>query len=186
MKEPGAHDLQYLQKYMEAEEMGPRTLTGEDSDTWGTTETPPFQACDLITLQPAHHEDAFSRWFTESALRKYLFNSWCHRKRKPSTKFGVITYREKTLLRVTHFITSILASMFPIASITILWFVTSSGARLGIIAAFNLVLSICLTGFTKATRAEVFAVTAACVPLPFTHHCPYIASRAKLNAFLHR
>ncbi|OMP83492.1 hypothetical protein BK809_0004873 [Diplodia seriata] len=34
-------------------------------------------------------------------------------------------------------------------------------ARLGMIAVFNLLLSICLTAFTTARRIDVFAVAAA-------------------------
>lgn len=57
--------------------------------------------------------------------------------------------------------TSILASVIPIASIAVLYYVQSMPARFAIIAAFNILVSVCLSGFTNAKRSEVFAVTAA-------------------------
>ncbi|KAI0617669.1 hypothetical protein TUN199_10331 [Pyrenophora tritici-repentis] len=56
---------------------------------------------------------------------------------------------------------SILASLIPIASIVVLCFVSSMPARLGTIAGFNVLVSICLMAFAGAKRAEVFAISAA-------------------------
>lgn len=80
---------------------------------------------------------------------------------KPSPIHGVIGYEDSTIYYITYWITSILASLIPIASIVLLYCVNSMRARLGIIAAFNVLVSICLMGLTNAKRVEVFAITAA-------------------------
>lgn len=84
---------------------------------------------------------------------------------KPSKIHGSIGYEDSTIYRITYWFTSILASLIPIASIAVLYQVQSMSARLGIIAAFNVSLSICLMGLANAKRAEVFAITAAYVIL---------------------
>jgi hypothetical protein len=57
--------------------------------------------------------------------------------------------------------TIILASSLPILSIVLLYYVHSMTTRLGLIGVCNLLVSVCLGAFTKANRAEIFAVTAA-------------------------
>jgi membrane protein YdbS with pleckstrin-like domain len=80
---------------------------------------------------------------------------------KASPVHGVIGYEETTVFRVTYWITSIIASLIPIASIAVLYVVHSMSTRLAIIACFNVLISICLCGLTNAKRAEVFAVASA-------------------------
>lgn len=79
----------------------------------------------------------------------------------PSPTPGVVGHEDKLVYRVTYWITSIVASLVPIASIAILYCVQSMPARLGVIAAFNVLVSVCLMGLANARRADVFAITAA-------------------------
>jgi hypothetical protein len=65
------------------------------------------------------------------------------------------------LLRITRWVSSIVASLLPVMSIAILYCVSSMLARLAIIGAFNFFVAIFLLGFTKAKTGEVFAVAAA-------------------------
>lgn len=90
-----------------------------------------------------------------------MFRCGCARFKTPSKVHGVVGYEELSILRMTYWLTSILASLLPIASIVILYCVRSMPARLGIIAGFNVFLSVCLIGLANAKRSEVFAVTAA-------------------------
>jgi len=83
------------------------------------------------------------------------------RLKKPSTVSGLRGFHDSSLLQLTFLITSLLASLLPIASISILYCINSMSARLGTIAAFNIVLSLCLSAFTTANRSEAFAITAA-------------------------
>ncbi|KAF2030199.1 hypothetical protein EK21DRAFT_112119 [Setomelanomma holmii] len=62
---------------------------------------------------------------------------------------------------MTLCITSVLASLLPIASILVLVNLELLKATLWTIAVFNVAISACLNIFADAKRAEVFAVTAA-------------------------
>lgn len=57
--------------------------------------------------------------------------------------------------------TSMLASTLLILSVAILYFVGTLKARLGLIAAFNLLLTFSLAAFTTAKRVEIFAIAAS-------------------------
>jgi len=54
---------------------------------------------------------------------------------------------------------SILASLFPVLSIIVLYRVHSITKRLVIIGAFNILMSVCLGVFTDAERSEVITIT---------------------------
>jgi hypothetical protein len=159
MEEPSEDDLEHIKYYLESEDMGPKALTGEDCGTWGTVLDPNRRAPDLISLRPPGQMDAFSRWFTKKAVEKFLETGLY--RRFSSKVHGQSGYKESSLLTITHFITSIVASMLPILSITVLWNVKSAQARLGIVACFTLLLTVCLTVLTNASRTEVFAMTNA-------------------------
>ena len=160
MPEPSKYDLDYIQRYMETRDMGPLKMTGPDADIWGSVAEPKSYSPDLVALHARHDEDPFSKWITGTGMDIFF---WCHghRWRKPSPVHGMVVYSDGKLLRITYWITSILASLLPVSSIIILYCVQSMLARLAIIAGFNFVVSLCLLGFTNAKRSEVFAVTAA-------------------------
>lgn len=159
LEEPCKGDIADLQAYLETPEMGPFALRGPDAKTWGTTDSPHQRASDLISLVPLQKQDSFSQWFVEKAMR-FFFACNGHRRRRPDKVNGMIAYKGSKLLHITYYITSALASLLPVLSISILWIVQSMPARLGIIAGFNVLISLCLNALTTASRAEVFAVTA--------------------------
>jgi len=173
MDEPNGYDIEHIQAYLSSDAMvevgndGRKALAlrGLDHGIWGSTQAPMERANDLITIQPLDRGDSFSRWFTYKAVRK-LFDIPCLCKPKPSKITGLPSYKETTLLRFTLYVTSILASLLLTLSITVLWLIKSSGWRLVTIAVFNLLLSVCLTACTTATRAEIFSVTATYVFKP--------------------
>lgn len=158
--EPDKWDLNYIQHFLATKDMGPLALIGDDATIWGSTLAPDSHSPDLVALKPRQKEDAFSKWVTENAIIS-LFRCGCARFKKPSKVHGVVGYEDSNIFKITFWITSVLASLIPIASIVVLYCVHSVEARLGIIAAFNLLLSACLVGFTNARRTDVFAVTAA-------------------------
>lgn len=155
--EPGQWDLDDIQKLLY--NMG-LPLKGLDSTVWGTVIAPKDYSPDLITLCPRKKEDPFSDWMAEKAVAN-LLRCGCSRLMKPSRVHGVIGYEDTRVMKITYWITSILASLIPIASIIVLYCVHSMSARLGVIGAFNLLISVCLSAFTNAKRSEVFAITAA-------------------------
>ncbi|OAL06557.1 hypothetical protein IQ06DRAFT_209913 [Phaeosphaeriaceae sp. SRC1lsM3a] len=163
-QEPGKWDLHHLQDYLQTNEMGPLALCGDDATIWGSQHNRKSHKPDLVVLRPRAQKDALSVWAAESTIFN-LFRCGCARFMKPSKIHGSIGYEDSTIYRITYWFTSILASLIPIASIAVLYQVQSMSARLGIIAAFNVSLSICLMGLANAKRAEVFAITAAYVIL---------------------
>jgi len=140
--------------------MGDLALNGPDAEIWGSACNHKSYKPDLVTLCPRAKKDAFSAWAAESTITN-LFRCGCARHMKPSRVHGVVGYEDSTIYRITYWITSILASLIPIASIAVLYRVQSMTARLGIIAGFNVLVSICLMGLANAKRAEMFAITAA-------------------------
>ncbi|KAI4920753.1 uncharacterized protein J4E92_008397 [Alternaria infectoria] len=158
--QPSTWDLHHIQNYLQSAAMGDLALNGPDAEIWGSACNRKSYKPDLVTLCPRAKKDAFSAWAAESTITN-LFRCGCARHMKPSRVHGVVGYEDSTIYRITYWITSILASLIPIASIAVLYRVQSMTARLGIIAGFNVLVSICLMGLANAKRAEVFAITAA-------------------------
>jgi hypothetical protein len=160
IEKPPACDLDYIQKYMETDEMGPQGLYGLDCSTWGSKEHPDHHATDLLTIKPALKEDLFSNAFVHYAVGTF-FDCLGFFRRKRSKQIKEVAYRRESLLRITHFITCLVASIPPILSVVVLSTVTSLHLKLAMMAVFNLILAISLSIFANANRTEVFAVTAA-------------------------
>lgn len=160
--EPERWDLEHVQSLLEPEmnNTGPLILPGPDGAIWGSVAKPKSYSPDLVTLCPRQKEDPFSSWVSKAALLN-IFRCGCDQFKKRSRKHGVVGYMDTSILKITQWLTSILASLFPIASILVLYCVHSMPARLGIIAGFNILLSVSLIGFAGAKRSEIFAVTAA-------------------------
>jgi hypothetical protein len=166
---PENWDLHYLQNYLASKDMGPYALMGRDAGLWGFASDRDSHKPDLVALQPRTERDAFSMWAARKAVGR-LFTYCFARFVKPSRTHGLVGIEDTVVYRVTYGITSILASMIPIVSIIALYYVDSVPARLATIAAFNLLISICLMGLASAKRAEIFAITAAYVwQLPFLY-----------------
>jgi hypothetical protein len=114
-----------------------------------------------VTLRARQQEDIFSTWIVEKAIKRVFL--CCRHRIKPSEVYGMKGYEAQTFLRVTYWITSVIASVLPSASIIVLYCIKSTWVRLAALTVFNLLVSVCLTAFTTAKRSEVFAVTAAYV-----------------------
>ncbi|KAJ4294547.1 hypothetical protein N0V90_008238 [Kalmusia sp. IMI 367209] len=155
---PSQADLGWVQNFLHVD-LG-LSLCGPDATLWGSVLARKSHSPDLITLCPRPKEDPFSNWAIEKTI-VYLFQCGCARFMKQSSTHGVIGYEGTKIVRITYWMTSIVASLIPILSIVILYMVRSMAARLGIITGFNVLLSICLSGLTNAKRSEIFAVTAA-------------------------
>lgn len=165
---PSMHDLRYIQNYLESSEMD-EFLTGKDANVWGSVDAPDDRAPDLLSLLPRHNEDFFSRWMTGSAVEKLLRLSQGRRRASttatasPSTahRNNLVGVKDDIVLRCTFVFVTMLASGLPILAIVILYSVKSLTTRLGLIAVFNMLLSLSLATFTSAKRADIFAVSAA-------------------------
>lgn len=160
MKTANKWDIRFLQKFLVPKDMGTLILIGDDSTTWGSLANPNGYSPDLIALRPRRNEDPFSRWVANNIVPAFLRSS-CVKLKEPSPFYGAVGLEDSSIFRVTAWMTSIIASLLPITSIILLSVVDPMKARLGIIAGFNLLVSVCLSTFTGARRVEIFAITAA-------------------------
>lgn len=151
-----------MQTFLHSKQHMDLCLLGPDATIWGSLSRPQSHSLDLVTLCPRKKEDPFSNWVVDNAIEK-LFRYGCACFLRPSraNMRGIIGYEDGKIMQITYWLTSVIASLLPIGSIVILYKVHSMAARLGIIAAFNVLVSLCLSAFTNAKRAEVFAITAA-------------------------
>jgi hypothetical protein len=159
LKSPDRFDLTDIQSFLRSEDMGEDYLEGVDARMWGTREDPEDHPTDLVGVHPRKEADRFSSFVSERAI--CLFKCGLGRLTNGNRHLGRKVYFDSTVLDVTLWITSIVASLLPIASILVLLHFKSLTARLWTIAAFNVAISACLNIFAEAKRSEVFAVTAA-------------------------
>ncbi|KAI9697151.1 MAG: hypothetical protein M1820_007886 [Bogoriella megaspora] len=161
MKSPSSFDLDYIQRFLVSKEMLPATLAGADCNTWGTVHKPKGYEPDIVMLRPREKTDILTKLVIEKGTSKF-FSHGLGRFLKPSPVHGgLVGFEGSTLSRLTYIVTTALASLLPVASITVLYFINSPKLRLGFIAIFTVLLSISLALFTSAKRAEIFALTAA-------------------------
>jgi len=139
---------------------GALALIEKDAHTWGSVLDRTSHSVDLVALRPRQQEDPFSGWISKNAL-VLLLRCGLARIKAPSRIHGVVGYNDGTIFKITYWISSILASLIPVLSIVVLYRVHSITNRLGIIAIFNILMSVCLSGFTNAKRSEVFTITTA-------------------------
>ncbi|KAJ4361046.1 uncharacterized protein N0V89_001615 [Didymosphaeria variabile] len=160
--EPDRYDLKYMQRFLHSKHHMDLCLLGPDATIWGSLSEPHAHSPDLASLRPRKKEDPFSNWVVDNAITKLVrCGCACFLKSSRADMRGIIGYEDEKVMQITYWMTSVIASLLPIGSIVILYKVQSMAARLGIIAAFNVLVSLCLSVFTNAKRAEVFAVTAA-------------------------
>ena len=76
-------------------------------------------------------------------------------------------YPDDDVETVTNILGTIFSSLAPLISIVVLSFVRNPDVRLGLVCVFTLLFSSCLAIATKARRVEIFAATAAYLPLPY-------------------
>lgn len=159
--DPTHFDLMDIHNLLWSDAMGAGAMRGSDVNIYGHGDDPELHAIDLAGLCPRGKQDVFSQWISENAI--HFFKCGLGRLNKANKQLGSNVYYDSTVLKVTGWITSIIASLLPIASILVLINVHTLKAKLFTVAAFDVLLSVCLTVFTDAKRSDVFAVTAAYV-----------------------
>jgi hypothetical protein len=139
--------------------MGPGDMVGADSMFWGSPMDPDVHAPDLIGLCPREKTDAFTRFVADNAV--HLFDYGLGRLLRKDPHFGNQVYYDSTVIRVTFWVTSFLASLLPIGSIIVLINLETLRLKLWAVAGFDVLISFCLLLLTDASRKDVFAITAA-------------------------
>lgn len=108
---------------------------------------------DLIALRRTAEEDVLSQ---------LLQNHWAFQKRKTSDPLDRTTiYKNRHVVRTVATISMIIAAILLISAILSLHVVSSSKAKLGLVAMYTLLFALSVALLTNARRAEVFAATAA-------------------------
>ncbi|CAG8953422.1 hypothetical protein HYFRA_00010171 [Hymenoscyphus fraxineus] len=153
---PHKHDLEFLQTWLQSTTMGNLPIWGVDGDIWKNS-----SSGDLIALSPSKCEDSLGLFVLEST------STWWHscigrRLKKPvDEEMQYLEYKNKRVLRVADGLSSVLFSLFLVASIMILHFVASTIVRLIVVAIFTTLFPFALILVTNARKVEVFAGTTA-------------------------
>jgi hypothetical protein len=162
MKRPDPYDIHDIQNLLASEEMR-QPFGGFDRGTWGgavDAEARKSYSRELVVLRSRKDMDTLSRVVGTRAIT-WLSACGAERWKKANVRWGMIAVHDSTIFRLTFWFTSGVASIMPVISIILLVKMETLNGKLGIIAAFNVLISICLTLFTEARRTDVFAVTAA-------------------------
>lgn len=77
----------------------------------------------------------------------------------------MVEYSDTKVTRAANLIGAVLASVLPVIAIVVLLFVEGKGARLGLIALFNVIFSTCLWFLNEGNIIQVFSATSAYVDL---------------------
>jgi hypothetical protein len=138
--------------------MGNLPITSDDREAWGTeTEH------DLVSVRDTMDADSFTVWVSEWLVPSFHWVIGKHFKESVSwdPASGISWYSDTHVKVVLGVLGTVISSLFPVVSIVALYFVNAVPARLGIVAAFTAVFSLCLALMTRARRVEVFAATTA-------------------------
>lgn len=138
--------------------LGNSPLRGPDQHSWSEDHTH-----DLLAIHNRSSRDPLSRWVVNSLI-PYLHAKLLHRFKKPlaeDPESEICGYEESAVANVMNVLSIVVASMLPIASIVILYFVENMLDRLPIAVAFTGLFALCLALTTRARRVEIFAATSA-------------------------
>ncbi|KAF1950479.1 hypothetical protein CC80DRAFT_577070 [Byssothecium circinans] len=159
LRSPDHFDLKDINCFLYSEQMGGGRMKGEDHGTWGAKDDIYDHPPDIVAVKPRLHVDKFSRYIAENTV--HLFKCGLGRFTKRDRHLGTRVYYDDTVLKITLWMTSLVASLIPVASILVLREFHTDQQKLGVIAGFNVLITLCLLLFTEARRTDIFAVTAA-------------------------
>ncbi|POS69131.1 hypothetical protein DHEL01_v212473 [Diaporthe helianthi] len=153
---PNKIDLGFIKEWLERDSMGAFPIFGPDMDAWSHTE-------DLIALKPRSPQDPTSRWFTATIFPLYhgLIGQKVKDPESPELGDGLYNCNEAILSSRANIFTTVLASLLPVLSITVLYTIHADIIKLGLIVVFSACFSLALALTTNARRIEIFAATAA-------------------------
>jgi hypothetical protein len=155
---PNRYDVEFLRDWLQRPDMGDFPISSHDKDAWHK-ET----EYDLIAISARKNMDSFTQWVSASLVP--AFHTLLGKRYKDPLPWhvtaGVAHYSDSNINRILDIMGTVFSSLFPILSIVVLYPVNYMPARIGIIAAFTAIFSLCLAVMTGARRIEIFAATAA-------------------------
>ena len=135
--------------------MGNLPISGLDQSTWSSH--------DLLAISRRTSTDPFSRWLSNTCI-PFLHHLLLSRFKHPiaeDPESEICHYKDEKIATFVSVLSTVAASMLPISSIVILYFVADMLTRLAIVVGFTGVFALCLTLTTRARRVEIFAATSA-------------------------
>jgi hypothetical protein len=126
---------------------------------------------DLVSLKAALHTDMLSRFLRRywpvavsiflqfSSVQTQLMVNQSVKSGSSSSHFGY--FDERRINFAVAIISTLVAAILLVGSISTLYFVTSPGKQLGLLAGFTAGFALSVALLTNAQRAEIFAATAA-------------------------
>ena len=184
IERPDKNDLQLVASWT-VHPHGGGDLPDDPGETlaWGDNKHPVNH--DLLCLKPrSATRDRFTSWLTGSGLvsfHEYVATHTSLLSKAPSkssvdsekgsvsgarysvwdAKTGLVDYSEAFLVTLADNISTVVASLLPVVSTIVLYFIGDTIARLGTIVALMAIFAMVLTIFTEAKRIEIFNATAA-------------------------
>ncbi|RDL38895.1 uncharacterized protein BP5553_03235 [Venustampulla echinocandica] len=158
---PNPTSLSFLRRWFKHPLMGNFPLIGLDRNLWESSPT-----SSLVAIEPRKGPDPLSSLF----LTKFFL--WWHqlvghlfkrpKSQNPDEEAAeYFEYTDRKVLKVANVVGTVISSSLLVGSTVVLYFVDNMLARLGIIAALTQVFGLVLVLVTNASKAEVFAATAA-------------------------
>lgn len=153
---PSCNQLNFLRLWLQRPQMGNFPLLGLDRTTWNSE-----HEHDLLAMRATPGGDYFSVWVFDTIVP--LFHRVIGERIKRPDTFdpGLYSYDDKLLSTIVFSISTIIASVLPICSVVVLYYVQSPDMKLGLAVAFCACFAIALVLLTNAKKVEVFASTAA-------------------------
>ncbi|KAH8685797.1 hypothetical protein BGZ60DRAFT_523076 [Tricladium varicosporioides] len=166
--QPRKRDVTMLEDWISQPDLGGLFFSGPDLSPGRNSLFDKAHSHDLMTLSHRTGEnDLFTRLLAGPIFHglervfRMLKKPLPHDPENPGAQSNAFEYSDKHIIRTIDILGSIVASMTPLLSVVILYFVKSLGTRLAVLCIFTLLFSICLALVTKARRIEIFACTAA-------------------------
>ncbi|KAL3421529.1 hypothetical protein PVAG01_07975 [Phlyctema vagabunda] len=160
-QKPREMDRRFLRQWLKHSTLGDTPIGGDDRNIWHDESLKD----DMISIARHIDDDVISRFISSKLVPIFLglgavFSS-CTRDIEAGPVPPVVHYPEWRIIVLVNMLSTFIASMLPISSITILYFVHDLLDRLDVSIGFTALFAPCLTVATKAERVEVFAATTA-------------------------
>ncbi|KAK3385713.1 hypothetical protein B0H63DRAFT_473466 [Podospora didyma] len=154
---PVSRQVKAVQEWMERPDMGNVFLVGLDKDIW---KEPNLD--DLVALA-APSEDNFTNSLTLNMIHLYnrVFGRYIHRAETRDFLQNTIKYTDEGTFKVLKTLSTLVASLVPMAAIAVLYSIKTMPDHLGAVAGFTALFSFSLSVITSAATKEIFAATAA-------------------------
>ena len=157
MAGPKDYDLEHLRVWLKHAEGGDGALSGPDAKVYGT---PGSRAFDLAVIQARPDAGPFMNWalggFTTFVHRRIVERFKRLKLKEPSPVYEQFAY-EGSLFRCAQMVSASIPSLLLCMTIAILYSVSSTSKRVGLVACFCVLYSICLGVFTRAQGSESFS-----------------------------